>query len=308
VNAWSRFLRQPQNLWARRALFQIHLWSGIGIGLYILAVSVTGAVLVYRVELARALSEKPVAVTGERLTIEQLKEAAARAYPGYAVTGTLRSRNPARPVELHLERNGLKKERYFNPYSGADLGDVYPIGMRALNWTLDLHDNLLAGQTGRMANGIGALLLIVLALTGLVIWWPGVQRWRRSLWLRWTGNWTAFNWDLHSMMGFWSVLFVLLFGVSGLYLGFPSAFTDLVDYLDPPTDANFQRRFGDRLAYWLARLHFGRFGGHPMKIVWVLFGIAPAILFVTGAVMWWTRVLRPRSRSAGRLASVRQPV
>ena len=44
---------------------------------------------------------------------------------------------------------------------------------------------------------------------------------------------------------------------------------------------------------WLGRLHFGRYGGLPMKTAWAV-GLAPAALFVTGAIMWWQRVVRPR--------------
>ena len=50
---WQRWIWQPQTAWLRKATFQLHLWSGIGIGLYVLMVSVTGSVLVYRNELYR---------------------------------------------------------------------------------------------------------------------------------------------------------------------------------------------------------------------------------------------------------------
>jgi uncharacterized iron-regulated membrane protein len=42
-------------------------------------------------------------------------------------------------------------------------------------------------------------------------------------------------------------------------------------------------------------LHFGEFfaSDWPLKVVWVVIGLAPAFLFVTGALMWWNRVLRP---------------
>ncbi len=49
--AWQRWVRQPQKVWLRRAIFQVHLWSGIGLGLYVFFISVTGSVLVYRNEL-----------------------------------------------------------------------------------------------------------------------------------------------------------------------------------------------------------------------------------------------------------------
>jgi len=32
----DRWMRHPQPLWPRRVLFQVHLWTGIGAGLYLL--------------------------------------------------------------------------------------------------------------------------------------------------------------------------------------------------------------------------------------------------------------------------------
>jgi uncharacterized iron-regulated membrane protein len=51
---------------------------------------------------------------------------------------------------------------------------------------------------------------------------------------------------------------------------------------------------GDRIMGWIAPLHVGSFGGAPVKIAWLVFGLAPPALFVTGFIMWWTRVVRPR--------------
>ncbi len=41
------FIDFPQHVWFRRALFQIHLWTGVGLGLYILAISISGSILVF---------------------------------------------------------------------------------------------------------------------------------------------------------------------------------------------------------------------------------------------------------------------
>src|SRR6266700_8128362 len=88
---WQRWLRQPQNIWLRRALFQVHLWSGIAIGLYILMISVTGSVLVYQNELNRAATPQPIISkgSGPRLTDAQLTEAATRLYPSYRVVNLI---------------------------------------------------------------------------------------------------------------------------------------------------------------------------------------------------------------------------
>ena len=44
-----------------------------------------------------------------------------------------------------------------------------------------LHTDLLYGETGRKVNGIGAIFVTLLCVTGLIVWWPGVASWRRNL-------------------------------------------------------------------------------------------------------------------------------
>ena len=39
----------------RRVVFQIHMWLGLLAGLYVLLISITGAALVFRIDLQRAL-------------------------------------------------------------------------------------------------------------------------------------------------------------------------------------------------------------------------------------------------------------
>jgi uncharacterized iron-regulated membrane protein len=253
-SAWQRWVRQPQTLWLRRAFFQVHLWSGIALGLYIFFISVTGSVLVYRNELYVAATPEP---------------------------------GSAAPT------------------------DAPSTGIWLVSTLIELHDDLLAGPAGRKVNGIGAIAVVVVALTGLVLWWPGVRRWRRSLRLRRDVGWKRFVWDLHSAIGIWSFAFVLIFGLSGIYLCFPETLHALADRLEPMTMANAGRRFVDGVLYWLAFLHFGRINGigipcdgpglcdQLVKATWAVFGLAPAAMFVTGAIMWWNRVLRPwRVRSA----------
>ncbi len=308
LTLWQRWVRQPQKIWLRRALFQVHLWSGIAAGLYILMISVTGSVLIYSNELYRAATPQPMILTGSGplLTDTQLSEAATRVYPGYRVVHLGRPVNPNQAVDVWLERGKDTKKRLFDPRSGRDLGKSVPTGIWLVSTLIDLHDNLLAGETGRRVNALGALAALALAVTGLVIWWPGVQSWRRSLRMHGGVGWKRSIWELHSMIGFWSLAFTLIFALSGLYLSDPQPLQDLADRLEPLTAANAGTRVGDQIIYWLAILHFGRICGigfvcrgpgicdQTIKAIWALFGTAPAVMFVTGAIMWWNRVLRPR--------------
>jgi uncharacterized iron-regulated membrane protein len=66
---WRRWLTQPQTLWLRKTLLQAHLWIGIGLGLYIVLISVSGVVLIYRNELYRTFAPQPkiVSISGPRM-------------------------------------------------------------------------------------------------------------------------------------------------------------------------------------------------------------------------------------------------
>jgi uncharacterized iron-regulated membrane protein len=240
MTAWHQWVSQPQHVWMRRVIFQIHLWSGIGIGLYVLVISVTGSIVVYRNEFYAAATS--------------------------------------------------------------------PRAISIVSALLQLHADLFAGNTGRSVNGIGGLLVIGLTLTGIVVWWPGIKTWRRSLTLHRNVGWRRFTWDLHSMIGFWSLGIIVLFGLSGAYLGNPQPFQDAADWLQPPPVEYAGDRMVDHIVYWLAYLHFGRINGigipcrgpglcdQATKLTWFVAGLAPAVMFGTGAVMWWNRVVRKRLR------------
>lgn len=293
MSSAERWLRHPQGVWLRKALFQVHLWTGLILAIYVLVMSLTGTVLIYRRELAKAFSFQPhiVAGPGPRLSSNELKQAAERAHPGYEVNRVFESRNANQPVEVWLDRGSKKMQRLFNPFTGADLGDPLEVGFRILLWLVDLHDNLLSGRTGHLANAVGGACVTLVCLSGMVIWWPGIDKWGRSLTIDWKANSRSFNWSLHSALGFWSLAYIFMWGISGIYLSWPSPFNGVVDYLQAGQSRDL--RFGDEFLAWLARLHFGRFPSLPLKLIWTVFGLVPVALLVTGALMWWNRVLGP---------------
>jgi uncharacterized iron-regulated membrane protein len=61
------------------------------------------------------------------------------------------------------------------------------------------------------------------------------------------------------------------------------------------------RTAGDVIMEWVAPLHVGNFGGNAIRVAWLVLGLAPPLLFVSGFIMWWTRVVR------GRWVRVSQP-
>jgi uncharacterized iron-regulated membrane protein len=292
----ANWLRHPQNFSARKALFQVHLWTGIALGIYILVMSLTGCILIYRRSIATWASPqlRTLTITAQRMTVDQLKQTAQRAYPGYEVQGVFQSRNMSRPVEIVLTQGTNRTDRVFNPYTGMDMGPTTGPALKALNWIESLHDNLLlSAGAGHDLNAAGGIFLVLIVLTGIVIWWPGSRKWRRSLGIQVGAGLKKFNWSLHSFLGIWCVLFVFMWGFSGIYLSTPNLFNYIAYYFDPSDGMSRKMNLGDQFLYWLAQLHFGRFAGLSVEIIWTVFGLVPVALFVTGAFMWWNRVLSP---------------
>lgn len=300
----EQWARRPQNVWLRKAIFQVHLWTGISLGLYVFAISVTGSAIVFRNAIYKHFGATPriVAISGPRLSRDNLKKAAERAYPGYHVSYLWPAKQPNQAVEIWLERNGRTKQRLFDPYSGRNLGSSVPLTLTVVAWLADLHFNLLGGDTGKRINGYGAVLFTLLCLTGAVVWWPGLGNWRRSLAIHRGAGWKRFNWDLHSAVGFWTFLFSFMWGITGIYVVFPSPFQRVVGLFLTPDLLHPRLSPDERFLRWFTRLHFGNFGpwDWPLKVIWVIVGLAPAVLFVTGVLMWWNRVLRPGMRKARR--------
>jgi uncharacterized iron-regulated membrane protein len=306
-SAWQRWVKRPQGLGFRKLLFQLHLWSAITLGLYIFFISVTGSVLVYRNELYNWVTPQPELsdAAGPSLSDEELSAAALRVYPNHEITRVFRrGGTPGYDAEIWLTQDDRTKRRFFDVNTGEEKGNASVTGILVVSKLIEAHEQFLAGRTGKKINGIAAIAVVFILITGAILWWPGIRRWKQSLIVRRHTGWRRMVWDIHSMTGVWTFLFMLVFAVSGIYLTFPETFHNLAETLQPATDENAGRRLVDRVLYWLAFLHFGRINGigipcdgpglcdQTVKATWAFFGLAPAVMIVTGTLMWWNRSLR----------------
>ncbi|MBC7925271.1 MAG: PepSY domain-containing protein [Bryobacteraceae bacterium] len=371
-----KFLHTPQALGWRKLILQIHLWVGIGIGLYIILIGVTGASLVFREEMEHLLHADLFQMRGVRNAKPDLVKLAGqigRAYPDRKLASLSMPNEKVQTVAASLRKDGKVFVCYIDPETGKVIGERDAEGS-FLRWLQRLHFNLLAGRTGRIVNGVGAIFLLTLCLTGMVIWWPGVKSWRRSLSVDFSRKWKRVNWDLHSAAGFWSLAVLLTWAVTGAYFAWPAEFQSAINRFSPvsrpkipkseiankgrwpapnleklikeaqqrspagqlssvsfPTgdEGHYQVRMargapeafnqmdyhyfdqftgkhvatwqrglnrtaGDVILAWIGPLHFGTFGGLPVKILWLCLGLFPPLLFVTGFLMYWNRYLGKR--------------
>lgn len=217
-----------QAAWVRRALFQIHLWTGLTIGLYVLAICASGSAMVFRRELNQAFCE--------------------RCEPAF------------------------------------------------VTWLANFHGDLLAGRVGLMWNGIGAIAVTAMCITGAILWWPGKRgNWWRSITFQPSSTGRRFLLGVHNTLGFWAFLLIVLWALTGIYFAFPDSVNLLTEWLqdgDAETPASV---FVQDAIAELSRLHFGRAYGLFVKVLWAVLGLVPCVLLITGVLMWWKRVIRKRA-------------
>lgn len=200
----------------RKFLLCIHLVAGLLAALLLLALGLSGAILVFENEIDASLNARldRIQPAGERLPLNALVEKVEQAHPGAKVSmlvlpveddGTDR-------VMLRPAPDGAPAFLAVNPFTGEELGDL----AGANHFTSKVHQfhtNLLLGAKGKLITSAGSILLLLLASTGLVLWWP------RKIWkLRRGAPLSRMNFDLHNTIGLWSSVFLLIFGTTGLVI------------------------------------------------------------------------------------------
>jgi hypothetical protein len=107
-----------------------------------------------------------------RLSASELMRAALWQYPHDRVVSVGDRKVSADVIaELWLEGEGGLRRRLLNPYSGAE-----PISLQALGFLRMPISTLLGGHLGRVANGIGSPVMVLLSLSGAFLWLGNLKR------------------------------------------------------------------------------------------------------------------------------------
>ena len=223
------FVDHPQRLWWRKLLFQVHLWIGVLIGLYVVAISLSGSLLVFESELLDDVPQLPHAYEAGPLSWGRLASIAEAQFPGSSLS-YIDMRTPRRRVvSIALQQNAHERLVYVDSETGRIVGAELPRQKHWLvEWIEDLHNQLAAGVEGAVINGMGGALLFIMSVSGTVLWWPGKKAWKRALGVKWNARWARVNWDLHSAFGFWCLLPIAMWGLSGAYFIFPQSFQRVI--------------------------------------------------------------------------------
>ncbi len=126
-----------------------------------------------------------------------------------------------------------------DPVSLAVLGDANPAQASGgfLRTVHILHGNLLIrDRSGREIVGWPGVAMLVLGVSGLVLWWPRPGRWKAAFTVKAGARGVRLHRDLHGAVGIWSLVIFIVVTFSGVYLAFPQTLGAGVSSVLPARD------------------------------------------------------------------------
>jgi uncharacterized iron-regulated membrane protein len=237
----------------RRTLFVVHMWVGLGLGVLLAVLGISGSILVYDDAIADLLAPPPRAeAQGSSLPLDAMIAAARTAARVERGSVTL---TPGGPGEAAVVRvgvparpgNGPQTGRaqyrdgggpgaqanrgmqvYVDPVSGKVLGTAKMGLPPILAFAHQLHGNFLMGRGGRSFVGWLGVAMLILGVSGLVLWWPKRGQWKYAFLVRRTARGLRFHRELHAMAGIWTFVVFMIVSFSGVAIAFPETVRAMV--------------------------------------------------------------------------------
>jgi uncharacterized iron-regulated membrane protein len=203
----------------RPLLLKLHRWTGLAVGILFLIQGLTGSTLVFRDEIERVIHPSTVVVEGPtRVPVQTLIDVVHAAHPTETITRVEFPRwsDSAALVKL-TAHDGTLRQVSVDPFRGTIVRDgtlsAWPIEL-----LFQIHYTLLAGDTGETIIGIEGLALLFMALTGPIVWWPGLKRLKNGFRVLWRGN-SDRRWrTLHRAWGAGAAILLLTSATTGVLM------------------------------------------------------------------------------------------
>ena len=225
----------------KKGVIFLHKWLGIISGIVLLIVSLTGCIYVFQDELKlqcypeRYYIQNPNEAS-HHLPVSTLMQQAQQAlpekekisrvdlYPAKDRTWIFRASKNDKDAFGHWNYQKYYKRVFVNPYTG-EVQAVENTKWEFFNLVLQMHQTLLLGKkVGHAVVGISTILFVLILLSGIVLWWP--KKWKlktvkKGLKLSFDVKWKRLIYDLHNVLGFYSLWFGLLLSITGLVFAYP---------------------------------------------------------------------------------------
>ncbi|WP_340680254.1 PepSY-associated TM helix domain-containing protein [Paraglaciecola sp.] len=248
-----------------RSVFSfLHGWLGGISAVFIILLAGSGAMLAFVGELFLVQygdmlkATSPIAHTSAANVTTLIASASTGYTDNFQTVGVLMPHSRIEKIEtamVFVMPSGLHASEGLrmlsvDPWSAQYKGD-FPLSGAFAHELIDFHHSLLLGEPGIIFICILSILLMLLAFTGLYLWWPK----RGSVWgkasrLNLRGGIKQILFSLHGWFGVWSALFVIYFCLTGLALAKPNWFSPLLSppTYAPPISAGFEKICEDNIS------------------------------------------------------------
>lgn len=210
----------------------LHLWLGLISGAVVFIVSLTGCFYAFQQEIKDAIEPWRFVQKQDTPYVPPsvLLDTAVFYMPGKEPSGLTYSHAEGAAAVGYSIQNGDRfsfSVIFMNPYTGEFLKKQTTHGGDEFNFfqfILDGHRALwLPYEIGRIIVGVSTLIFVFLLLSGLIMWWP--KKWNKankdiSFKIKWNAKFKRVNYDLHNVLGFYSLVFALILGITGLVWSF----------------------------------------------------------------------------------------
>lgn len=239
----------------RRALRRWHRAVALTVGGLFAFSGLSGAVLVYHDALDRGLNPDLLATTcttADRLPLQRLVDAAiASGSPSDRVARIDLPTAVGEPVEVRLTGPDTAAATvvFVEPCTGRVMGRRGQ-GAGVLNWVYRAHHTLLLGDVGEGLLVGAAVLLLLVIVSGVVTWWPGLGRLHQAVRFRWWHAAGVRVTDLHRSVGaLVAVILVVsaLTGVGMILQGRLNVWFSDLGWVRPISEVSASQQIHDRL-------------------------------------------------------------
>ena len=224
---------------------KIHLILGLGSGLVVFIVAITGCLWVFREEI-KAITQEEIIIektNNDFLSITEAEKIALTVYPDKLIHGILYD-DTSKPIEVifYQAEPLFYSSVFIHPTQGYILKtENHLTGFFA--FVLDGHIHLwLPEAIGTQIVKWSTVLFLLLVISGIYLWWPRNKKNKKQRFkFDWksTTKWKRKNFDLHSIFGFYVSIFALIFILTGLIMAFPIVNTAVYRALGGEKDATF---------------------------------------------------------------------
>lgn len=158
----------------------VHAWAGVALALLLMVISLTGTLLVWKEDYVRLVL--PEARASFEATPASLARIAEQVEARYDNNHIMRLTFPR--ADFALAKVAVYPDRFAYLDGEGNLVTEWRGNGRPEEWLYDLHHRLLMVDTGLLIVGFGSMAMLLMVLTGLILWWPMRSSWRRGLWPR----------------------------------------------------------------------------------------------------------------------------